>query len=132
MAQPKRTADLWIAAAALNGFIAVAMGAFAAHALKASLDPASLGWVKTAADYQLWHALALLAIGILGQRQSARLLSFAGGLMLAGILLFSGSLYLLALVGWRGFAFVTPFGGTALLLGWAALSWHGLQKLRAG
>ena len=108
------------------------MGAFAAHGLKATLDPAALGWVKTGADYQLWHGLALLGIGILYEREPARRLAFAGWLMLAGAILFSGSLYLLALSAWRGFALVTPFGGLALLSGWAVLLWHGLAKLRAG
>jgi uncharacterized membrane protein YgdD (TMEM256/DUF423 family) len=127
-----RPGGIWIAAAALNGLIAVAMGAFAAHGLKAALGPATLGWVKTGADYQLWHALALLGIGILYERQPERLLELAGWLMLVGVVLFSGSLYLLAIVGWLGFASATPFGGVALLLGWAALLWHGLGKLRAG
>ncbi len=127
-----RHAGLWIAAAALNGLTGVAMGAFAAHGLKATLDPAALGWVKTGADYQLWHGLALLGIGILYERDPLRRLALAGWLMLAGAILFSGSLYLLALAGWRGFALVTPFGGLALLLGWAFLLWHGLAKLRAG
>jgi uncharacterized membrane protein YgdD (TMEM256/DUF423 family) len=127
-----RHPGIWIAASALNGFIAVAMGAFAAHGLKATLDPAALDWVKTGAAYQLWHALALLGIGILYERRPVRLLVLAGWLMLAGMILFSGSLYLLALVGWHGLAFVTPFGGFALLLGWAVLLWHGLRNLRPG
>ena len=127
-----RSTGLWIAAAALNGLMAVAMGAFAAHGLKTTLDPAALGWVKTGADYQLWHGLALLGIGILYEREPVRRLALAGSLMLAGAILFSGSLYLLALVGWRGFAWATPFGGLALLFGWAFLLWHGLAKFRAG
>ncbi|HXQ42656.1 MAG TPA: DUF423 domain-containing protein [Candidatus Udaeobacter sp.] len=126
-----RTAGLCIAAAAFNGLMGVAMGAFAAHGLKAILDPAALGWVKTGADYQLWHGLAILGIGILYEREPVRRLALAAWLMFAGAILFSGSLYLLALVGWRGFAWVTPFGGLALLFGWAFLLWHGLAKLRA-
>src|SRR5579863_1206531 len=114
-----RTAGLGIAAAAFNGLMGVAMGAFAAHGLKAALDPQALGWVKTGADYQLWHGLALLGIGILHEREPARRLTLAGWLMFAGAILFSGSLYLLAFVGWRGFAWATPFGGLALLFGWA-------------
>ena len=126
-----RRAGLWIAAAALNGLMGVAMGAFAAHGLKSILDPTALGWVKTGADYQLWHGLALLGIGILSEREPARRLALAAWLMLVGAILFSGSLYLLALIGWRGFAWVTPFGGLALLSGWAFLLWHGLSKYRA-
>ena len=124
------SAGLWIAAAALNGLVGVAMGAFAAHGLKAALDPQALGWVKTGADYQLWHGLGLLGIGILYEREPARRLALAGWLMFAGTILFSGSLYMLALAGWRGFALATPVGGLALLLGWACLLWHGLAKLR--
>ena len=126
-----RTAGLCIAADAFNGLMGVAMGAFATHGLKATLDPAALGWVKTGADYQLWHGLALLGIGILYERQPVRRLALAGWLMLAGAILFSGSLYLLALANWRGFALVTPFGGLALLSGWAVLLWHGLARPRA-
>lgn len=110
----------------------VAMGAFAAHGLKAALDPMALGWVKTGADYQLWHGLGLLGIGILYEREPARRLALTGWLMSVGALLFSGSLYLMALVGWRGFAWATPFGGLALLFGWSILLWHGLAKLRPG
>jgi uncharacterized membrane protein YgdD (TMEM256/DUF423 family) len=127
-----RTAGLCIAAAGFNGLLGVAMGAFAAHGLKATLDPAALGWVKTGADYQLWHGLALLGIGILHEREPARPLRLAGWLMVAGAILFSGSLYLLAFVGWRGFAWATPFGGLALLFGWACLLWHGIANFRAG
>jgi uncharacterized membrane protein YgdD (TMEM256/DUF423 family) len=126
-----RTTGLCIAAAALNGLMGVAMGAFAAHGLKATLDPAALGWVKAGADYQLWHGLALLGIGTLYEREPVRRLALAGWLMFVGAILFSGSLYLLALTGWRGFAWATPFGGLALLFGWAFLFWHGLAKLRA-
>jgi len=124
--------SFWIAAAAANGFVAVAMGAFAAHGLKAVLDPEALGWVKTGADYQLWHGLALLGIGILAAGQASPWLSRAGFLMLSGVVLFSGSLYAMALGGWRGFALATPVGGTLLLLGWLALFLHALSRMRAG
>lgn len=123
--------SFWVAAAALNGFIAVAMGAFAAHGLKSVLEPEALSWVKTAADYQLWHGLALLAIGVLAAGPSSPWLRRAGWLMLVGIAFFSGSLYLMALTGWRGFAAATPFGGAALLLGWLALFAHALGRMRA-
>ena len=123
IAQPSR---FWLFAAAANGLIAVAMGAFAAHGLKDRLSGEALGWIKTASDYQMWHGLALLAISMLGRSCIGGALKAAAAAFLIGIILFSGSLYLLALIGWRGFAWITPLGGTALLLGWAFLLWCGI------
>lgn len=119
---------LWLAAGAINGFTAVAMGAFAAHGLKDRLAPEALDWVHTASTYEMWHALALIAVAaVLPQSPAVKI---AGWGFLAGCFLFSGSLYLLALSGWHGFAFVTPLGGTAFLLGWAALAWQAIVGLR--
>ena len=115
---------VWLGGGAINGFIAVAMGAFAAHGLKDRLAPDALDWVHTGSTYEMWHALALIGVALLASRGSAKALGFAGWSFLVGCVLFSGSLYLLALGGWRGFAFVTPLGGAAFLIGWAALSWH--------
>jgi uncharacterized membrane protein YgdD (TMEM256/DUF423 family) len=117
----------WLSAAAGNGLIAVAMGAFAAHGLKDRLSPDALGWVKTGSDYEMWHGLALLAIALLGRGGIAGALRGAAVAFLAGTVLFSGSLYLLALAGWRGFAWITPLGGTSLLLGWALLLWYAIS-----
>jgi len=126
-----RSSQYWLSAAAANGLIAVAMGAFAAHGLKDRLSSDALGWIKTASDYEMWHGLALLAIALFGRDGVAGTLRAAATAFLIGIILFSGSLYLLALAGWRGFALITPLGGTALLLGWALLLWHGIAgKLR--
>jgi uncharacterized membrane protein YgdD (TMEM256/DUF423 family) len=125
-----RPSQFWLSAAAANGLIAVAMGAFAAHGLKGRLPPEALGWIKTAADYEMWHALALLAISIPGRSGIEGLLKAAAAALLTGIILFSGSLYLLALTAWRGFAWVTPLGGVALLLGWAILLWRGIAGMR--
>jgi uncharacterized membrane protein YgdD (TMEM256/DUF423 family) len=115
----------WIALGALNALLAVACGAAGAHAV----DPASAGTWGKAVDYQLAHALGLLLIGVLaGQWPRPRLLHWAGGLLLAGIVLFSGSLYALVLTGLRPLAMVTPFGGSAFLLGWLLLAiaaWRG-------
>jgi len=121
---------LWLTAGAVNGFIAVAMGAFAAHGMKDSLPAEALDWVRTGASYQMWHALALLGVAALQRGGANAALRAAGGAFLAGSLLFSGSLYLLALNGWRGFALVTPLGGVAFLIGWAALAWHGIARGR--
>jgi len=74
----------------------------------------------------MWHGLALLAISVSGRSGIEGALKAAAAAFLIGIILFSGSLYLLALVGWRGFAWVTPLGGTALLLGWVLLLWYGI------
>ena len=118
----------WLVAGAANGFVAVAMGAFAAHGLKAVLDPAALAWVETGSRYQMAHALALLAVALLigdGEETSRRLLRLAGTTFLLGSVLFAGSLYLLALTGVAAFAWLTPLGGSALLIGWAALTWYG-------
>jgi len=110
---------------AVNGFLAVAFGAFAAHGLKDLLSSGLLAVFQTGVEYQAMHALALLAVGILGAH-SAQLkpLKLAGWAFATGILLFSGSLYLLALTDARWLGAVTPFGGMAFLLGWGALAWH--------
>jgi uncharacterized membrane protein YgdD (TMEM256/DUF423 family) len=122
----KEPSRFWLAAGAINGFIAVAMGAFAAHGLKDRLAPGALEWVRTASTYEMWHALALMAVALLASRGPAAALRIAGWGFLVGCILFSGSLYLLALTDWRGFAIVTPLGGTALLVGWAALVWYAI------
>ena len=123
IARPSR---FWLSAAAATSLVAVAMGAFAAHGFKDRLSGEALGWIKTGSDYQMWHGLALLGISVLGRSGICGALKAAAAAFLIGIILFSGSLYLLALVGWRGFAWVTPLGGTALLLGWALLLWYAI------
>jgi uncharacterized membrane protein YgdD (TMEM256/DUF423 family) len=123
----------WLVAAAANGFVAVAMGAFAAHGLKAILDPAALAWVETGSRYQLTHALALLAVALLvrdGKDASRRVLRLAGLAFLIGCVFFAGSLYLLALTGVAAMAWLTPLGGVALLTGWLALAWYGWHSCR--
>ena len=122
----------WLAAAGLSGLIAVAVGAFAAHGLAGRLDTASLGWIETGARYQMYHALALLAVALLAREPDgrARSLAVAGGSFAVGTLLFCGSLYLLALTGFRPFAWLTPLGGLTFLVGWAALAWHGFALRR--
>lgn len=112
----------FLALGALSGGIAVALGAFAAHALKSRLDPQMLVTFETGARYQMYHALALLAVGLLAERNSDRLLTASGVLLLAGTVLFSGSLYALALTGMRGLGAITPFGGVAFLAGWLCLA----------
>ena len=118
------TARLALILGALLAFAAVALGAFGAHALKARLGPDMAGVWQTAVQYHGWHALALLAAGlVLLQRPGATAVAIAAWLFVAGVVLFSGSLYLLALTGTRALGAVTPIGGVALLAGWAAFAW---------
>jgi uncharacterized membrane protein YgdD (TMEM256/DUF423 family) len=108
----------WIVAGAVNGFISVAAGAFGAHALKARLSPEALTTFETGARYQMYHAVALVLVGLFLQRQAASLANTAGWAFLIGIVLFSGSLYALALTGVRTLGAITPLGGLAFLCGW--------------
>ena len=104
--------------------IAVALGAFGAHALKASLSPEMLAVYETGVRYQMFHALTLLAVAWAGTRwPHSAAITASGWLFVAGTLLFSGSLYALSLSGARGLGAITPIGGLAWLLGWAALAW---------
>ena len=113
---------LGLAAAFL--FVAVALGAFGAHALKSKLAPDPMAVYQTAVQYHFWHALGLLAVGILLlQKPESGALAAAAWLLVAGIVLFCGSLYVLALTGMRGWGAVTPIGGVAFLAAWAALAW---------
>jgi uncharacterized membrane protein YgdD (TMEM256/DUF423 family) len=120
----------FIALGAGNMFLAVAAGAFGAHALKARLSVEMLAVWQTAVNYHMVHALGLLAIGLMiGVSQAlptpryAILLTRAGSAMLVGIVLFSGSLYVLALTGIRILGAITPFGGLGFLLAWGLLAW---------
>lgn len=110
--------------AAVLMFAGVAAGAFGAHALKARLAPDALAIWQTAVQYHVWHALGLLVAGLLlVHRPESAPLVVASWLFVAGIALFSGSLYALALTGVRGIGAITPIGGIAFLGGWAALAW---------
>ena len=112
----------WVGVAALLGFVAVAAGAFGAHGFTTSGNAHAAGLVETGARYQMWHALAILAC-LAPSRRCARAL----WLWAVGSVLFPCSLYALALGAPRGLGLVTPVGGTALLLGWAALAWHAVR-----
>jgi uncharacterized membrane protein YgdD (TMEM256/DUF423 family) len=114
----------FIIAGAVNAAIAVAFGAFGAHALKEKLSEHYLAIWETAVQYQMFHALALLAIGILMSPTlfgSVTQLSWAGYLILAGIIIFSGSLYVLSLSGIGILGAITPIGGIAFIAGWIML-----------
>jgi uncharacterized membrane protein YgdD (TMEM256/DUF423 family) len=113
---------LFFTLAAISAFLAVAAGAFGAHALRARLAPDLLAVFETGARYQMYHALALVAAAWAVQRWPGALPAWAGWLFVAGTLLFSGSLYALALTGVRWFGAITPFGGVAFLAGWVCLA----------
>jgi uncharacterized membrane protein YgdD (TMEM256/DUF423 family) len=114
---------LFVLLGAMSAFIAVGAGAFGAHALKARLPADLLAVFDTAARYQLIHAVALLAIAWACTRWPATPVRWAGWAFVLGTVLFSGSLYVMALTGVRTLGAVTPFGGLAFLLGWAVLAW---------
>ena len=114
---------MFFALGAVSGFIAVALGAFAAHGLKARLSPDLLNTFEIGVRYQMFHALALLACGWAATRWPGTAVSAAGWLFVAGTVLFSGSLYVLALTGTRWMGAVAPIGGAAFLLGWLLLAW---------
>ena len=110
-----------LALAGLAGATGVAVGAFAAHALRARLTPQALGWIETGVQYHLIHAVALLGMAALALWRPSRLVAWTGALWAVGIVLFSGSLYVLALTGWRGVVYATPIGGTLFIVGWVLL-----------
>jgi uncharacterized membrane protein YgdD (TMEM256/DUF423 family) len=103
------------------GFIGVAAGAFGAHALRSRIPQERLASFRSGAEYQLWHALATVAAGVAAARWSSGWAAAAGWAFVAGVVLFSGSLYALAMTGVRGWGRLTPIGGLALLAGWAML-----------
>ncbi|HUJ02628.1 MAG TPA: DUF423 domain-containing protein [Rhizomicrobium sp.] len=115
----------WFAIAALNGFLAVAAGAFAAHSLATMLGAQAAGLFEVGARYQMYHALAI-GLAALVMRAEAQA-EIAAWFFLAGIIFFSGSLYALAVSGLGAFAYITPFGGLSFLIGWAALAWAALR-----
>ena len=123
------SARLALTLAAILLFAAVAAGAFGAHALKSRIAPDMMTVYQTAVQYHFWHGLGLLAVGILiAQRPDSGVLGVAAWLLVAGVLLFSGSLYALAVTGIRGFGAVTPIGGVALLAAWAAVAWAAIRS----
>ena len=108
---------------AVSALIGVAAGAFGAHALKDRLSAEMLAVFEVGARYQMYHALALLAVGWAATRWPGTALTAGGWLFVAGTLLFSGSLYLLSLTGQRWLGAITPLGGLAFLAGWMCLAW---------
>jgi uncharacterized membrane protein YgdD (TMEM256/DUF423 family) len=116
-------ANAFLLVGSLLGFLGVAAGAFGAHGLRSRLSPEMLAVFETAVRYQMYHVFALLITAVLiGRLGDARLLTIAGWSFVTGIVLFSGSLYALALTGVSGLGAITPLGGLAFLVGWGFLA----------
>jgi uncharacterized membrane protein YgdD (TMEM256/DUF423 family) len=113
-----------LAAGALLAGVAVALGAFGAHGLRHVIDAERLGWWQTAVQYQAWHGLALVALAA----ARAERVKLPAWLLGGGALVFSFSLYAMALSGWRWLGAVTPLGGLAMIAGWALLAWRALRS----
>ncbi len=119
--------NLIIAAGAINAFIAVAAGAFAAHGLKNVLTVEYISVFKTAADYQMMHGIGLILIGLLSKHDKLRFNNTAALFMFSGIILFSGSLYLLTLSNTPWLGMITPIGGVCFLIAWTILAFNYLK-----
>ena len=113
---------LFLMVGALSGAIGVAAGAFGAHALRDRLEPRLLEVFETGARYQMYHALALLAVGLVASRWPSGIINSAGWLFVAGTLFFTGSLYAMAFTGVRALGAITPIGGVCLIAGWVCLA----------
>ncbi len=123
---------VWLIIAAIDGFLAVAAGAFAVHALHGEIPSRAEEVFQTAAAYQMYHALALLAVAWVADRARSQAARVAGWSFVLGTLLFSGSLYALALTGIEWLGAITPLGGVAFLVGWGCLAWAGVGARRKG
>ena len=122
--------SFWLLMCAVNGFVAVAAGAFGAHALGDRIPETDLSAFQTGVQYHLVHTLALGLIAMASTQSSLPqpAVSAAGWAFFAGIVLFSGSLYFLGVTGSRALVLVTPIGGVAFLIGWAALAWAAIRS----
>jgi len=121
-------AQLAVLIGAVYGFLGVALGAFGAHAMKTRLTPELLTVWKTAVEYQFYHALALLLVGLIAVQRPSIAITNAGICFTLGVLVFSGSLYALALSGVRWLGAITPIGGLLFLIGWGLLFWAALKR----
>lgn len=117
-----------LAVGALFGFLGVVLGAFGAHALRARLSPEMLTIWKTANEYHFYHAIALVLVGLLARATKLQGLNLVAACFVAGIVVFSGSLYLLALTEARWLGAITPIGGLLFVLGWGWLAWASFRK----
>jgi len=113
---------LFVGFGALFGAVSVGAGAFAAHLLRNRLDDYSISLVETAARYQMYHALALIGVGLVSLRLDDWMTRTSGFSFILGILVFSGSLYVLAFTGMKWLGAITPIGGVMMIIGWLMLS----------
>lgn len=128
--QSRRSCQTLIAVGSLLAALAVAAGAFGAHMLKSILDPPMLAVFETAVRYQMYHALGIIAVGLADRLFEASRVTTAAWLLLAGVVLFSGSLYAVSLLGIRWLGAITPIGGVAFILGWSLFGWRIWQAQR--
>lgn len=119
---------LFLAMGAFSALMSVTAGAFGTHALRTRLSPEMLNVFEIGVRYQMYHSIALIAVAWVYTRWSTTLVSVSGFLFILGIILFSGSLYLLSLTGIKWLGAITPLGGLALLSGWACLIWVALRS----
>lgn len=120
---------LVIILAGINGFLAVSLGAFAAHVLRDRLSPELLNTFQTGVQYHMYHALALFGIGLMMINfPASNILRVSAYLMLAGLVFFSGSLYLLSITGIRWLGAITPIGGVFFLVAWALIVWFAAKQ----
>ena len=129
--QSRRSCQTLIAVGSLLAALAVAAGAFGAHILKSIVDPPMLAVFETAARYQMYHALGMIAVGLAGQVFGSPQIVRAGWCFAAGVLLFCGSLYGVSLLGIRWLGAMTPIGGLAFITGWSLLGWSIWREKRA-
>jgi len=121
--------SLFLFLGAFSALTGIGLGAFGAHGLKAMLSPDLLAVYQTGVTYQMWHALGLILITLIRQHApNSKLLSWAGWLMFAGILLFSGSLYLLVLLDLKWMGMITPIGGISFLTAWFLIALFAVKK----
>ncbi|MGK0500516.1 MAG: uncharacterized membrane protein YgdD (TMEM256/DUF423 family) [Oceanicoccus sp.] len=123
-------AKIYLMIAAFSGLLAVAIGAFGAHGLKERLPADLMAVYQTGVQYHFYHTFALLVVALLLlQYPQLKLLNWSGGLLLLGMLIFSGSLYLMALTGVRWLGAITPIGGVAMIIGWLLLAVAAYQSI---
>jgi uncharacterized membrane protein YgdD (TMEM256/DUF423 family) len=124
-------ASIFLLLGALSAFTGVGFGAFGAHGLKTVISSEMLAVYQTGVSYQMWHALGLIGIALLHQQTpSSKLLHWAGCFMFSGILLFSGSLYSLAIFNLTGLGMITPFGGLCFLTAWLLITIFAAKHIR--
>lgn len=120
----------FIFAGSISAFLAVGLGAFGAHILKSKLSQEMMEVYQTGIHYHIFHSLGLILIGIIAYWISqSPLVNWSGGLILAGIIIFSGSLYVLSITGIRTLGAITPIGGVAFIVGWLLLAYAALKNL---